>query len=133
MAHRNPHDQSLHDRVIDAAIGYLNTTEYDIYQNPGSFKNAGIANNYPDIIMTKKDDKTVEFIIEVETKESITLSEASNQWKKYFTEITATFYLLVPFESKNVTLNLCRQLGITVRIGTYKVGFNGNIVDILFE
>lgn len=133
MANRQYYDQSLHDKVISVARGYLNKTDYDIYENPGGNKNAGIGDNYPDIIMTKKGTKTVEFIIEVETADSINLGEATNQWKKYANEITATFYLLVPSNYKNVTSNLCRQVGISARLGTYQHDAFGNITNIIFE
>jgi len=133
MANRQYNTQSAHDKVITVARGYLNQNEYDIYENPGSYKNAGIGDNYPDIIMTKKGTTTVEFIIEVETADSINLAEATNQWKKYANEIRATFYLLVPVNYKNIASNLCRQVGISARLGTYQQDTYGNIINIIFD
>lgn len=133
MADRRYDTQSLHDKVISVAKSYLNQNDYDIYENPGSYKNAGIGENYPDIILTTKGTTTVEFIIEVETADSINLAEATNQWKKYATEITATFYLLVPYNYSKITSNLCRQVGISARLGTYKQDSVGNITNIEFE
>lgn len=133
MAYRQFNNQSLHDRVISIARGYLNQKDYDIYENPGGNKNAGIGDNYPDIIMTTKGTTTVEFIIEVETADSINLAEATNQWKKYATEITATFYILVPSNYKNVASNLCSQVGISARLGTFQQDAFGNITNINFD
>lgn len=133
MANRIVSSQTLHDKVINEAKNYLNQKDYDIYLNPNGFKNAGIGNNYPDIILTKKGTQNVAFIIEVETSDSITLNEATNQWKKYASEITASFYLLVPSTHKHNAVNLCMQVGISARYGTYQLDNYGNIVNIKFE
>jgi hypothetical protein len=128
MANRIDASQSLHDRVIDEAVKHLNQTNFDIYKNPGSHKNAGIGDKYPDIIMTKKGQKIVNFIIEVETVDSINITEATEQWKKYATEINASFYLLVPETSKIKAITLCNQVGISVRYATFRVDKFNNIL-----
>ena len=133
MTNRNYNNQSLHDNVINSARRFLNTTDYDIYLNPGTQKNAGIGELYPDIILTDKDKTTVKFIIEVETAESINLFEATNQWKKYADQIQASFYLLIPTNLKVKANQLCKQVGISVRFGTYDVDFGGNISNIIFD
>lgn len=133
MANRLNNSQSLHDRVINTAKDYLNQKDYNIYLNPNGYKNAGIGDNYPDIILTKKDTQNVAFIIEVETSDSITLEEATTQWKKYATEINASFYLLVPFANKSNAEYLCRQVGISARFGTYQTDNYGNVLNIKFE
>jgi hypothetical protein len=117
----------LHDRVIREAVNFLNQEHYDIYTNPGQEKNAGINDNYPDIVMTEKGTTTVKFIIEVETSDSITQFEAETQWKKYATEINSTFYLLVPANSVNKTNEMCKKLGVNVRFAQYTVDLNNNI------
>lgn len=121
MAQRANDTTSLHDRVVREIKNSLNQQDFDIYVNPGSEKNAGIAGNYPDVIMTKKGEKTVKFILEVETSDSITKDEAEVQWKKYATEIKATFYLVVPAASINKATQLCQQVGINTRFVTYTV------------
>lgn len=133
MAIRQIQLQSIHDKVINIAKNYLNQTDYDIYQNPGSTKNAGVGENYPDIILTKKGTTTIEFFIEVETADSINIKEATNQWLKYANEINATFYILVPVTSRTITLNLCKEIGINARIGLYHQDAFGNITNIIFE
>lgn len=133
MAYRNHNNQNIHDRVITESQRFINTVDYDMYTNPGSFKNAGIGNMYPDIILTTKNSKTIKFVIEVETSESITLSEAQNQWKKYATGINASFYLLVPINSRQKASQLCKQVGISVRFATFQTDVYGNIVNINWE
>ena len=133
MANRLPNNQSVHDRVIEAAANRLDSVNYDIYKNPGQQKNAGVGDNYPDIILTKKGERTLQFIIEVETADSVNLIEATNQWKKYSTGIKASFYILVPVHSKNLAISLCKQIGISARFGTYQVDTFGNIINISYE
>jgi hypothetical protein len=132
MAIRNHYNQSLHDRVIQAAVNRLDKVNYDVYSNPGSQKNTSVGDNYPDIIITKKGDRTVQFIIEVETSESVNINEAHSQWKKYASEIRTSFYILVPLAQKNWAITLCKQIGISVRFGTYTVDPLGNITNIKY-
>jgi hypothetical protein len=133
MATRNINSQSLHDKVIQTAANQLNRQNHDVFTNPGSQRNVWIGSNYPDIVMTKKGTNTVEFIIEVETVDSLTISEAINQWKKYATEIKASFYLLVPITHKNTAISLCKQVGISARFGTYQTDVFGNVININYE
>lgn len=133
MAIRLPNNESLHDKVIQAAASRLDNVNYDIYTNPGRQQRNGIGGNYPDIILTKKGQKTVEFIIEVETPDSVNISEATSQWKKYANEIKASFYILVPLDKKNFAINLCKQIGISARFGTYQTDFLGNVSNINYE
>jgi len=133
MATRNYNSQSLHDKVIQTAANQLNRQNHDVFTNLGSQHNVWIGNNYPDIVMTKKGTNTVEFIIEVETSDSINITEALNQWKKYATEIKASFYLLVPLSNKNTVINLCKQVGISARFGTYQTDVFGNVININYE
>lgn len=127
MTIRDNSNTLLHDRVISEAVKILDQEKYDIYTNPGQEKNAGINDNYPDIIMTEKGTTTVKFILEVETSDSITQYEAENQWKKYATEINSTFYLLVPVNAENKANELCKKLGVNVRFAQYTVDSNNNI------
>jgi hypothetical protein len=133
MSTRNFINQSLHDNVIKRAAEQLDKTNHDVLTNPNNEKNVWIGNNYPDIVLVKKGTTTVDFIIEVETADSVNIVEATNQWKKYATEIKASFYLLVPISHKGMAIGLCKQVGISARFGTYQVDFNGNIININYE
>ena len=119
--------ETLHDRVVREIVGHLNQKSYDIYTNPGQEKNAGIGDNYPDVIMTEKGSKTVKFFLEVEVTESVTQEEATRQWKKYATEINASFYIVVPIQSLNKAKELCQKNNINARFATFLLR-NNNLV-----
>lgn len=119
MANRNYISQNEHDIVIQAAYNNLDKINHKIYTNPNQQKNTSINGNYPDIIITPINDNTVKFTIEVETADSINNTEV-NQWRTY-SQLGGTFYLLVPFASKNIAELLCRQNNIKARFGTYRI------------
>ena len=133
MLNRSYRNQSIHDKVIQVAALNLDRRNHDVYTNPNNERNVWIGDNYPDIIMSKKGTSTVEFIIEVETADSVNIVEATNQWKKYATEIKASFYILVPLTHKLIAINLCKQVGISVRFGTYEIDLMGNVINISYE
>lgn len=110
---------NLHDRVVREIVSHLNQKNYDVYINPGQEKNAGIGDNYPDVIMTEKGNTTVKFILEIEVSESVTQEEATRQWKKYATEIKASFYIVVPASSLQKAKELCQKNDINARFATF--------------
>ena len=118
--------EELHDKVVEAIKDNLNQRDYDVYINPGEQKNARIGDNYPDVIMTEKGKTNAQFIMEVEVDSSVTQHEAETQWKKYATEINATFYLVVPQKLVNTARQLCQNNNISARFVTFEVK-NGNI------
>lgn len=118
---------NIHDRVVKEIVSHLNQQRYDIYINPGQEKNAGIGDNYPDVIMTEKGTKTVKFILEIEVADSITQEEATKQWKKYATEINASFYIVVPIQSLNKAKELCQKNNINARFATFLLR-NNNLI-----
>lgn len=122
---------NIHDIVVCDIVSQLNTETYDVYINPGQEKNAGIGDNYPDVILTEKNSTTVRFIMEVETVESVSQEEAVRQWKKYVSEISATFYLVVPVSSLKKAKDLCQREGINARFTTYSV--DGNTITYDFQ
>ncbi len=133
MANRDYNNQSLHDNVISFAVDNLDKVNHDVYSNPGSFKNAGVGQMYPDIIITKRNSNTIEFIIEIETADSINITEATNQWKSYADGINASFYILVPESEKQKAINLCKQVGISARFGTFATDYFGNVTSVNYE
>lgn len=127
MANRTIDTTGLHDRVIREIRNVLNQRDFDIYLNPGQEKNAGIGDNYPDVVMATKGTRQVQFILEIETSDSITKEEAEGQWKKYAKEINATFYIVVPESSALKAKQLCQQAGVNARFATYDVDLTGKI------
>lgn len=118
MANRNSTSQSEHDTVIQTAYNNLDKINHKVYINPNQQRNTNINGHYPDIIITPANDNTVKFTIEVETADSINNAEVP-QWRNY-SQLGGTFYLLVPFASKQVAELLCMQNDIKARFGTYR-------------
>lgn len=119
MAFRQHLAQNEHDSVIQAAYNNLDKINHRVYTNPNQQKNTSINGHYPDLIITPINDKTVKFTIEVETADSVNNGEV-HQWRTY-SQLGGTFYLLVPYASKNLAELLCRQNSIKVRFGTYRI------------
>ena len=119
MANRNYISQNEHDNVIQAAYNNLDKINHKVYTNPSQQKNTSISGSYPDLIITPINDNTVKFTIEVETADSINNSEV-HQWRTY-SQLGGTFYLLVQYNKKSIAEMLCRQNGIKVRFGTYRI------------
>jgi hypothetical protein len=133
MAARDLKSQNLHDKVIQLAYEQLDKLQHDVYINPDGQRNAWIGDNIPDIIITEKGSMTPKFIIEVETLDTVNIEEATSQWKKYSTEIKSSFYLLVPLSQKENVINLCKQVDIIARFGTYQTDSFGNVSNIKYE
>lgn len=132
MANRQINFQTLHDRVIEIASNNLkNSNRYKVYTNPGNSKNTRIGELYPDIILTPMNDNRIQFIIEVETADSVNANEAITQWKSYST-LGGTFYLLVPQQSRILAENLCRMYSIRAKFGIYSIN-NLNQLTINYE
>ncbi len=130
MAIRNFDSQTYHDRVIDIAAGRL-TGSFTVYTNPGGQQRTRIGNLYPDIILTQIGNNTVQYIIEVETVETVSHSEVQ-QWKQYST-LGGTFYLLVPSQLREKAETICRTYGIySVKFGTYWVDAQ-NVLQLNYE
>ncbi len=123
---RQPASQSLHDSIIRiAAENLTKTAKYKVYTNPDGEHNTSLGNSYPDIILTPIGNNTVQFIVEVETADSINESEVS-QWREY-SAIGGTFYLLVPKEELSRTKQICALFSITAKFGYFSVE-NGNAI-----
>lgn len=127
MAQREINMAGLHDRVVREIRNVLNQRDYEIHINPGQEKNAGIGDNYPDVVMAIKGTRQVKFILEVETSDSVTKEEAEGQWRKYANEIRATFYIVVPESVAFKAKQLCQQAGVNARFATYDVAPTGKI------
>lgn len=115
MATRIPIRQSEHDNVIKAAetkFRQFRNLNYSIITNPNQQHKLGIGKEnpiYPDIIIRNTLGE-VTSIIEVETEDSVTQTEAEIQWKEY-ANLGYPFYLLVPEKSAIIIRKLkCAKL-----------------------
>jgi len=125
MAIRNPISQALHDRIIQRAYDTLDKVNYRVYMNQGLNRNINVNGHYPDIIITRVNNNTAEFIIEVETNDTINQSEV-NQWR-IFSQLSRNFYLLVPAADRLRAGTLCLQMGVKAKFATYSFDNLGNI------
>lgn len=127
MVKRELSEQKFHDRaVVDIAkarFSYKNGTK--TYTNPGSEKNYGINDLYPDIVAVK--DTSVVAIGEVETKSTVTPEEAEEQWKLYGLKVKY-FYLYVPKEKVSTAKEIIQQKQIDLKgLRAYFYDKEGNI------
>jgi hypothetical protein len=120
MATRSAQNQNFHDQVVRLAASYLDKNKYSVYSNPNGETNTKVGEHYPDIIVTNKGDNKALFIIEVETQDSITITEATTQWSA-FQNLGGTFYLLVPRDSVETAQNLCQTCGVKAKMAHYWV------------
>lgn len=128
MAYRNYQTQNIHDQVIQVAANNLGRTgNYRVYTNPGTQHNTRIGELYPDIILTPPTSNNVQFVIEVETADSVTANEALAQWRAY-SAIGGTFYLLVPQTSRILAGNICRQYGIQAKFATWTINYKNQLI-----
>ncbi len=101
--------QKQHDRYIGLIAKWgWEDQGYPVGTNPGQNKFHPVGGVYPDIVVYHTTEYNIGTIAEVETKESVTNSEASSQWKKYG-NLGHTFYLFVPQESVQVASRLIRK------------------------
>jgi len=124
-------DQSLHDRIIAFAANGLDKSKYDVYTNPGQEKNTHVGGQFPDLILTPKGDKSIQFVIEIETAASVTEEEARNQWKVY-AELPGTFYLIVPQSSLELARILCSGMSINAKFGYYTVNASNQVSGVFY-
>ncbi len=135
MAIRLPNLQSEHDNVIKAAESkykQFRNLNYTITTNPNQQHNLGIGKEntvYPDIIILNTHG-VVTSIIEVETKDSVSQTEAEIQWQEY-AKLGYPFYLLVPEKSAMETRIICLQNKIQATIITYRIEAGVIVVDNL--
>lgn len=132
MAVRQQPIQGLHDRVIDFIKSHLSVEKYEIYTNPGSEQNWSIKGEFPDILLTSKESKQIQFVIEIETADSITPEEARNQWKAY-SGLPGVFHILVPRDSMPIARQIIAGQGIQTKLGYYVVGHNGEITNVQYN
>jgi hypothetical protein len=124
-------NQGLHDRVVSYIQSHLDSLKYDIYTNPGSEQNWHIRGQFPDVLVTPKGSKSVQFVLEVETSDTVTADEARNQWKEYAT-LPGTFYLIVPQESLELAKIICSAQGISAKFGYFMINGLGQVTNVQY-
>lgn len=114
---RNLMSQSLHDAVVQAVA--KSSTGHIAHQNPGREHNyaiqIGAKTLYPDVVLIGINSNKIEFLVEVETSDSVTEAESA-QWA-WYAKGPGGLCLLVPTESLAAAQAICRRKGISAGFG----------------
>lgn len=73
--------QEIHDRVVREIVNHLNNEAFDIQINPGQEKNAGIGDNYPDVVMTEKGKIQLNFFLRLRLPKALIRTRQSTNGK----------------------------------------------------
>ncbi len=119
MGGRTESRQDIHDRVVKACgRGWRNNLDeatHQVHTNPGQEKNQSAnSDNYPDVVVTRRGTGTVAYVDEVETSESVTESEAKDQWVRYG-KLGVPFDLTVERGSEGAADRLIQKHKVKVR------------------
>lgn len=106
MANRISQRQSEHDEAVYAASQIYSQNGKHTWVNPDGKKNKKWANRYIDVIAVENPQDTTAWVIEIETKDSVSDSEAKSQWKDYDSVYTKRWYLAVPVASEQAAKTL---------------------------
>ena len=113
MAVRPFTKQSEHDDAVSAAKQIYEDKGKHVWINLGSQKRKAWNGRYIDVIAAVSLDATSAWVIEVETVDSVSDSEARSQWQDYANVYQERWYLAVPRESKEKALQLIHKHGIS--------------------
>lgn len=124
-------EKEIYSRVLQRLFEGLKTENHEKFKNDRlDERKFAVGSLYPDIILTKKGSKEIEFIIEIVVKSHLKKELISEKWKP-LSESGPTFYLLVPKEDKQIIEKWCDEEKMKVRFGTYEIK-NDNL-QINFE
>lgn len=112
MANRKDTKQSEHDGAVYAAQDIYQKNGRNVWINPGSEKNKKWAGRYIDVIATENPHSDSAWVTEIETDDSVSGTEAKNQWKDYASAYNH-WHLAVPVSSKTAAEQLLRKHQIT--------------------
>lgn len=126
MANRESNKQSAHDDAVHAAKNIYEQNDKYATINPGSKKNESFKGHYIDVIARKKASSNSAWLIEVETKDSVSKSEAQDQWKSYDSTYSV-WYLAVPQKEETSAKALLKDNNISnCTVITWKKKEDGN-------
>jgi hypothetical protein len=126
MANRTTDGKSEHDDAIAAAKSIYLQHGRNVWINPGSEKNKTWNDQYIDVVVTEKIDSDQAWVIEVETEDSVSETEAINQWKDYDKSFEERWYLAVPAGSEADAEGLLKKQNLLhCTVITWKKNSNG--------
>ena len=100
MAYRLAQMQSQHDAVVHAAQDIYRDKGKICWINPNGEKNKVRGAYWIDIIVANTESDSTAWLIEIETEDSVSQSEAQDQWSRYSTEY-GHWHLAVPSGSED--------------------------------
>lgn len=112
MANRKTTKQSDHDNAVRAAKNIYEQNDKHATINPGSQKNEAFKGHYIDVIARKSASSNSAWLIEVETEDSVSESEAKDQWKTY-DDTYSVWYLAVPVDQETDAQSLLESNSIS--------------------
>jgi phage gp16-like protein len=123
-------ETKIYEKVLKKLFDGLSTEHHEKYKNDKfSERKFSINDLYPDIILTKKDSKEVQFIIEIATEESVIKENINLIWKP-LSDIGPTFFLVVPKSKHKVVEKWCIDEKLKVRFGVFEEKNDG--IDLKF-
>lgn len=114
-------EKEIYQKVLTRLFDGLRTEKHDKFKNDRlDERKFAVDDLYPDIILTKKDSTTIEFMIEIVVKEHINKTSLLNKWLP-LSKKGPTYYLLVPKQNLKQVQKMCDDQKIQVRYGTYEI------------
>jgi len=114
-------EKEIYTKVLNRLFEGLGTEKHDKFKNDRlEERTFAVDNLYPDIILTKKGTDTIEFVIEIVTKEHLNQNSLLNKWVP-LSKHDYTLYLLVPKTALKQVEKWCNEQKIIVRFGAYEI------------
>lgn len=111
----------IYEKVLRRLFEGLKTERHDKFKNDRrDERKFAVDNLYPDIILTKKDSNTIEFMIEIVVKDHINQTALLEKWLP-LSKKGPSYYLLVPKQNLKQVQKMCGDRKIQVRFGTYEI------------
>lgn len=114
-------EKDIYEKVLKRLFEGLKTERHDKFKNDRlNERKFTVDDLYPDIILTKKDSNTIEFMIEIVVKEHINQTALLKKWLP-LSKKGPTYYLLVPKQNLKQVQKMCDDRKMQVRFGTYEI------------
>lgn len=114
-------EKDIYEKVLKRLFEGLKTERHDKFKNDRlNERKFAVDDLYPDIILTKKDSNTIEFMIEIVVKEHINQTALLKKWLP-LSKKGPTYYLLVPKQNLKQVQKMCDDRKMQVRFGTYEI------------
>ncbi len=112
---------NIYQRVLDKFYRGINTEHHDRFKN-NRFGECLFAVNglYPDIILTERETKIIEFIIDIAIEDDINNRDSLDKWKQ-LSQNGVSFWIIVPKNRLNLFETWALKEKIKVLFGTYEV------------